>query len=179
VNGLPATKEEDVMEDTSFTAGSVDLQPGAPIPDEFAYAVPGGPGRNVSPSVHWRNPPAGTLSFAVLVHDPDAPTGGAGFWHWLIIDIPANVTSLAKGAGEPQGTLLPSACRQLTNDYGEVGWGGPCPPVGDPPHRYNFTVYALKVAKLDLPANATASAAGFLINANALAKASFMGTYQR
>ncbi len=163
----------------SFTAGSIDLKPGEPVPDEFAYAMPGGPGLNVSPSIHWSNAPPGTKSFALLVHDPDAPTGGAGFWHWLVIDIPASVTSLAKGAGEPEGTTLPSSCRQLMNDYGEVGWGGPCPPVGDPPHRYNFTVYALKVPKLELPPHATASRAGFMVNANALAKASFMATYAR
>lgn len=165
--------------DPSFTAGSTDLTPGQPIPDDFAYAVPGGPGRNISPAVHWHGAPAGTQSFALLVHDPDAPTGGAGFWHWLLIDIPANATSLARGVGEPEGAELPEGCRQLVNDYGETGWGGPCPPVGDPPHRYNFTVYALKVPTLELPPHATASLAGFIVNANALARASFMGTYAR
>lgn len=165
--------------DSSFTSGSADITPGQAIPDEFAYAVPGGPGLNVSPAIHWRGAPAGTKSFAVLVHDPDAPTGGAGFWHWLVIDIPANTTSLAKGAGEPEGAALPSGCRQLTNDYGEIGWGGPCPPVGDPPHRYQFTVYALSVPRLQLPPHATASRAGFMVNANTLAKAGFTATYAR
>jgi Raf kinase inhibitor-like YbhB/YbcL family protein len=167
------------MSRASFTAGSADIEPGKPIPGEFAYPVPGEPGRNVSPSIHWSGAPEGTQSFAVLVHDPDAPTGGAGWWHWLVIDIPADATSLSKGAGEPRGAALPPGCRQLKNDYGEIGWGGPCPPAGDPPHRYNFTVYALKVKKLDLPPDATASAAGFMVNANALAKATFTGTYQR
>src|SRR5690606_38300903 len=162
-----------------FTAGSTDITPGQPIPDDFAYAIPGGPGLNLSPAIHWQGAPPQTQSFAVLVHDPDAPTGGAGFWHWLVIDIPANVTSLARGAGEPRGAMMPSGCRQLGNDYGEIGWGGPAPPVGDPPHRYNFTVYALKVRKLDLPAHATASRAGFMVNANALARATFTATYAR
>lgn len=167
------------MDESTFTAGSADLTPDAPIPDEFAYAVPGGPGLNISPAIHWSGAPPGTKGFAVLVHDPDAPTGGAGFWHWLLVDIPANATSLARGAGEAMGSLLPSGCRQLMNDYGEIGWGGPCPPVGDPPHRYNFAVYALKVPKLDLPERCTASRAGFVVNANALAKATFTATYAR
>lgn len=167
------------MSDGTFTAGSPDITEGQPIAPDFAYPVPGGPGLNQSPAVHWSNPPEGTKSFAILVHDPDAPTGGAGYWHWQVIDIPANVHSLARGAGEAQGLSLPGGTRQMTNDYGEIGWGGPCPPVGDPPHRYNFTVYALKVPKLDLPATPTAAQVGFTVNANALAKATFMGTYQR
>lgn len=163
----------------SFTAGSSDFGHGQAIPGEFAYPVPGEPGHNLSPEVHWGGAPEGTQSYAVLVHDPDAPTGGSGWWHWLVVDIPAGTTSLARGAGEPQGKALPAGCRQLKNDYGEIGWGGPCPPAGDPPHRYNFTVYALKVKTLDLPPEASAAAAGFTVNANALAKFTFTGTYAR
>jgi Raf kinase inhibitor-like YbhB/YbcL family protein len=95
------------------------------------------------------------------------------------VDIPATVDSLPQGAGTTGRPGLPTGARQVTNDYGEASWGGPCPPVGDPPHRYNFTVYALDVAQLDLPPNPTAGLTGFMVNAHALAKASFMGTYAR
>jgi Raf kinase inhibitor-like YbhB/YbcL family protein len=113
------------------------------------------------------------------VHDPDAPTGGAGFWHWAVVDIPATATGLAQGAGDADGTELPAGSRQLRSDYGEPCWGGPCPPEGHGPHRYVFTVYALKVERLDLPAGATTSLAGFVINANTLARASFTGYFGR
>jgi Raf kinase inhibitor-like YbhB/YbcL family protein len=114
-----------------------------------------------------------------MVHDPDAPTGGAGFWHWVVVDIPVGTSFIAQGAGVAEGAGLPPGARQLATDFGAPGWGGPCPPVGDKAHRYHFTVYALKVAKLDLPANATASLAGFMVNSNALAKATFTGTFGR
>jgi Raf kinase inhibitor-like YbhB/YbcL family protein len=113
------------------------------------------------------------------VHDPDAPTGGAGFWHWLVVDIPAGSGFLAQGAGAADGKRLPPGARQINTDFGTPGYGGPCPPAGDKPHRYNFTVYALKVEKLELPANPTASLAGFTVNGNALAKAMFTGTFGR
>jgi Raf kinase inhibitor-like YbhB/YbcL family protein len=114
-----------------------------------------------------------------MVHDPDAPTGGAGFWHWVVVDIPATATSLPRGTGTSDGGELPSGARQIASDFGTPGWGGPCPPVGDKPHRYVFTVYALKVDRLELPANATASLTGFMVNANALGHASFSALHGR
>ena len=163
----------------AFQASSPDVLSGKPIAAKFIYNGFGCTGQNVSPAVMWKNAPAGTRSFAVLVHDPDAPTGGAGFWHWLVIDIPPGTSFLPQGAGASDGKRLPAGSRQVTTDFGTPGWGGPCPPVGDKPHRYNFTVYALKVEKLDLPANATASLTGFMINGNALAKAAFSGSFGR
>ena len=92
-----------------------------------------GTGANLSPELHWSEPPAGTKSFAVLAHDPDAPTGGAGFWHWLVVDIPADVRSLKQGAGDASGKHLPAGAHQLENDFGDKSYGGPCPPPGAPP----------------------------------------------
>jgi Raf kinase inhibitor-like YbhB/YbcL family protein len=163
----------------AFEAGSADIASSKPIAAKFVFNGFGCTGENVSPAVSWKNPPAGTKSFAVMVHDPDAPTGGAGFWHWVVVDIPATVQGLPQGAGTSDGKALPSGARQTATDFGTPGWGGPCPPVGDKPHRYNFTVYALKVDKLELPSNATASLTGFMVNMNALGKARFSGRYGR
>jgi Raf kinase inhibitor-like YbhB/YbcL family protein len=163
----------------SFEAMSPDITEGQTIAQKFVFNGFGCTGENVSPAVVWKNAPAGTKSFAVLSHDPDAPTGGAGFWHWIVVDIPASSKELAQNAGALGNKNLPSGARQIPSDFGVPAWGGPCPPAGRKPHRYNFTVYALKVEKLELPANATASLAGFMVNANTLSKASFTGLYGR
>ena len=162
-----------------FKLESPDIKPGGRIAEEQVYKGFGCTGGNVSPELNWSGAPKGTKSFALLVHDPDAPTGGAGWWHWLVINIPANVTSLAKGAGSADGTGVPAGAAQVNTDFGGPGWGGPCPPAGDKPHRYIFTVYALKVEKLDIAAGATASLAAFTVNAEAIGKATLIGTYGR
>ena len=163
----------------AFELGSPGLADKAKIADKHVFAGFGCSGDNLSPALDWKDPPAGTKSFAVLVHDPDAPTGGAGWWHWLVYDLPASTTSLPEGAGATDGSKLPAGAVQAKTDFGAPGWGGPCPPAGDKPHRYVFTVYALKVDKLEVPNDATASMVGFVVNANALGKASFTGTYGR
>ena len=118
-----------------------------------------------------------------MVHDPDANTGGAGIWHWVVVNIPASSRALAQGAGDKDGARLPVGSRQINNDYlgmtGTPAWGGPCPPKGQKPHAYNFTLYALKVEGLNLPPNATASQAGFLINLNAIGQARLSVPYGR
>ena len=113
----------------------------------------------------------------MTVYDPDAPTG-SGWWHWVMYDIPANVTSLAEGAGAPNGHAAPAGSVQGNTDFGSPGYGGPCPPPGKP-HRYVFTVYALKVPKIDVPANATAAMVGFNLNANVLAKGTLTARFGR
>lgn len=163
----------------TFRLGSNDVPAGGNIGQTFAYDNFGCTGKNISPALFWENPPEGTRSFAITVHDPDAETGGAGFWHWMVVNIPAATRSLSRGAGNGDGTGLPGGAVQINTDFGVPGWGGPCPPIGEKPHRYNFTVYALKVDKLELPPNATASLAGFIINANALNKSTFTGMYGR
>jgi Raf kinase inhibitor-like YbhB/YbcL family protein len=134
-------------------------------------------GQNVSPALKWSGAPAGTQSFAVTVYDPDAPTG-SGWWHWVVYDIPATTTELAEHAGN-SGGKLPTGALQGRTDFGSAGYGGPCPPAGDKPHRYIFTVYALKTAKLDVPADATAALIGFTIHGNRIASASFTARYGR
>lgn len=136
-------------------------------------------GGNLSPALEWANPPAGTKSFALLVHDPDAPTGGSGWWHWVVIDIPATSRQLPTGAGTPEGTGLPTGATQWKTDFGGPGWGGPCPPVGNRPHHYHFTLHALKVEKLELPANGSTALVGYMVNTNSLGKAKLTGTYGR
>ena len=96
-----------------------------------------------------------------------------------MVDLPAGTRALAPHAGARGGAGLPAGARQIRNDYGVSAWGGVCPPPGDRPHRYVFTVHALSVPRLDIPDDATAALAGFMVNAHTLAKASFTATYGR
>ncbi|HLT26324.1 MAG TPA: YbhB/YbcL family Raf kinase inhibitor-like protein [Zeimonas sp.] len=163
----------------AFELTSSDLKPNATIDEKHVYNGFGCTGDNLSPALSWKNPPKGTKSYAVLVHDPDAPTGGAGWWHWVVYNLPAETASLPQGAGAVDGKNLPEGAAQQPTDFGVPGWGGPCPPAGDKPHRYVFTVYALKVDKLEVPIGATASLVGFMVNANALGKATLTARYGR
>ncbi|WP_330083224.1 YbhB/YbcL family Raf kinase inhibitor-like protein [Methylocystis iwaonis] len=162
----------------AFELKSPDIAEGKTIDMKHVYNSFGCTGGNLSPALNWTDPPAGTKSFAVLVHDPDAPTGGAGFWHWLVVDIPPDVRGLELGAGDVSGKKLPPGAHQLETDFGEKAYGGPCPPPGKP-HRYIFTVYALKIDKLGDAAHGRTAVAGFTINGNALAKASITGLFGR
>jgi Raf kinase inhibitor-like YbhB/YbcL family protein len=161
----------------TFTLSSPDIANGRKISDAQVFNSFGCSGRNVSPALAWTHAPAGTKSFALLVHDPDAPTG-SGWWHWIAYNIPADTTSLAADAGDPKKNLMPAAAVQARTDFGTPGYGGPCPPPGKP-HHYYFRLYALKVSKLDVPADATAAFIGFNVNANSLGKAQIMGSYGR
>ena len=114
-----------------------------------------------------------------LVHDPDAPTGGAGWWHWVVFNIPASTTKLPKGAGKADGSALPPGAASAVTDFGSPATAARARPQGDKPHRYIFTVYALKTDKLDVPKGATASLVGFMVNANAIGKATLTGMYGR
>jgi Raf kinase inhibitor-like YbhB/YbcL family protein len=162
-----------------FKLSSPDIKPNATIGEEHLFNGFGCSGKNISPALQWSGTPKGAKSFALLVHDPDAPTGGAGWWHWLVIDIPADTTELKKDAGKADGSNLPRGAVQIATDFGAPGWGGPCPPAGDKPHRYNFTLHALKVEKLEVPKDAKASLVGFMVNANSIAKAALTGKYGR
>ena len=168
-----------IAQSAVFSLSSPDIAAGAMIEQTFAFNGFGCTGQNTSPALAWRNAPSGTKSFAVMVHDPDAVTGGAGFWHWAVINLPSGIAGVARGAGAVSGSALPEGAKQIATDFGTPSWGGPCPPAGDKAHRYDFTVYAMKAEKVEIPANATASLAGFIINANSLGKASFSALYAR
>lgn len=163
---------------SGFTLTSPDLQPDAPMPRNFEFNGMGCSGDNKSPVLRWSGAPQGTKSFAVTCYDPDAPTG-SGWWHWSVINIPGSTTELPRDAGAEGDRNLPKGASHVRIDYGVKAWGGPCPPPGDKPHRYVFTVYALKTERIDVPPDATAALAGFMINANALGKASFTALYGR
>jgi Raf kinase inhibitor-like YbhB/YbcL family protein len=125
----------------------------------------------------WSGAPAEAKSFAVTCYDPDAPTG-SGFWHWLVVNIPANVSELAEGAGS-DGGKLPAGALQTRTDFGTAGYGGPCPPEGDHPHRYLFTVFAVNADKLNVNADTSAAVVGFNLHFNTLARAEIRGLFRR
>ena len=162
----------------AFTLGSPDVSADAPIDRKFEFDGFGCSGENRSPALKWSGAPKDANSFAVTVYDPDAPTG-SGWWHWFVVNIPGDVTELKPNAGAAGGANLPRGAMQMRNDYGTAAWGGVCPPEGDPPHRYVFTVFALKTDTLEIPADASAALAGFMVNANAIGKASFTAKYGR
>ena len=161
-----------------FAVSSTDIRPNGTIALEQVFNGFGCQGQNLSPALAWSRAPQDTKSFALLVHDPDAPTGGAGWWHWLVVNIPASATGLAKDAGKADGSNLPEGAVHVNTDFGGPGWGGPCPPVGDKPHRYVFTLYALKTERLDVT-GASASLAGYMVNGNAIGKATLTGKFGR
>ena len=159
-----------------FTLSSSDVS--GQLSEAQVFSGFGCSGKNISPQLKWENVPEGTKSFAVTVYDPDAPTG-SGWWHWLIFNIPQNVTSLRAGAGNIKNELAPKGAVQSVTSFGIAGFGGACPPQGDNAHRYIFTVYALKTDKLDLDDGAMPALVGFMLNRNALAKASLIAYYGR
>ena len=161
-----------------FTLESAEIKPGSTIAEAQVFKGFGCDGGNISPSLSWKNAPAATKSFAVTVYDPDAPTG-SGWWHWVIFNVPASVTSLPAGAGNPETGQAPKGAVQSRTDFGKPGYGGPCPPKGDRPHRYVFTVYALKVGTIEADANASGALVGFMLNANKVGEATFTALYGR
>lgn len=134
-------------------------------------------GQNISPELHWSDIPKGTKSFAVTVYDPDAPTG-RGWWHWVVFNIPSSVTSLPADFGNNAKSQKINALQSIT-DYGKSGFGGACPPKGDRPHRYMFTVHALNVNHLALDDKSSPAQAGYMINAHSIGKATIVSYYGR
>jgi Raf kinase inhibitor-like YbhB/YbcL family protein len=162
----------------SMSLASTDLKEGATIANEQVFKGFGCTGGNVSPALSWSGAPSGTKSFAVTMYDPDAPTG-SGWWHWVAFNIPPATTSLPKGAGDARKKLMPKGAIQSRTDYGASGYGGPCPPPGDHPHRYLFTVFAVKADKFDVKPDTSAAVVGFNLHFNTLAKAQIMGLFKR
>lgn len=161
-----------------FMLTSPQIKDGKRIANEQVFNDFGCKGDNVSPALQWTEAPKDAKSFAITVYDPDAPTG-SGWWHWIIFNIPASVNALPKNAGDPQSGLAPAGSIQSMTDYGRPGYGGPCPPVGAKPHRYIFTVYALKIDTLPLDKNASAAMVGYYLNQNMIKKAVLKAFYSR
>lgn len=161
-----------------FKIESPDVSPNQQISNKYVLKGFGCEGENVSPALTWKNAPKGTKSFAVTAYDPDAPTG-SGWWHWVVFNLPADTTSLPQGAGDPAAGKLPKGAIQSRTDFGKPGWGGPCPPQGDKPHRFTFTVFALKTEKIELDENASGAMVGYMLNVNSLGKASFVAKSAR
>ena len=161
----------------SFQLASKDIAHGKFMGNAQEFQGFGCSGGNMSPQLSWSGAPKGTEAFAVFAYDPDAPTG-SGWWHWQVVNIPKEVTSLASGAGDAGKGMAPAGSLSTRNDYGATGFGGACPPKGHGVHRYQFTVFALP-KKLDLPKDASPALTGYMVRASALASSTIEALYKR
>lgn len=148
---------------TKLTLSSGAFREGEPIPPQFTCD-----GANRSPALHWSNPPPETRSFVLVVDDPDAPSGT--FRHWGVYDIPSGTRSIP--AGQPSGS-------QATNDMGNSGYGGPCPPKGHGPHHYHFKLFALDIDKLGVEASPKVAEVEKAARNHTIAQGELIGTYER
>ncbi len=160
----------------TFSLVSDDVSDGAVLAHAQVANIMGYDGLNRSPQLSWSGFPEDTKSFAVTIHDPDAPTG-SGFWHWLVFDIPATVTSIASAAGASDGSRLVPGAIQIRNDTGERGYVGAAPPRGDTPHRYVHTVHAVDVESLGLDSDATPAFVGFTLRFHDIARAQIVPVF--
>lgn len=164
---IPATSQ-------AFELQSQELQQGSTINMTQVNSTMGCQGMNQSPVLSWNDPPAGTQSFAVTMYDPDAPTG-SGWWHWVVFDIPTGTDHLSANASGH----LPAPIIESLTDFGQPGYGGPCPPEGADAHHYEIRVHALDVPSLGLDASAMPALAGYMIHAHSLGSASITALYGR
>jgi Raf kinase inhibitor-like YbhB/YbcL family protein len=139
------------------------------LPKAHAFNGFGCDGKNETPKITWKNAPKEAKSFALTVFDPDAPTR-SGWWHWVVINIPSNVFS---------SESIPATALTIRNDYGNKKFDGACPPIGDKKHRYIFTVFTLKIEKIDIPEDSSPALASFMINQNIIEKGEIIAYYQR
>jgi Raf kinase inhibitor-like YbhB/YbcL family protein len=148
---------------------SSNLKANETIPPEYYADYFGCTAQNQSPMLEWKDPPAGTKSFALTFYDHDAPTG-SGFWHYLLYDIPVGTTKIEMGA-LAKGQI-PAGSKEGNTDVGKPGFKGPCPPI-PLKDRYTYTIFALKTEKLGVPDGATSAITGFYIHANSIGEAKF------
>lgn len=160
----------------SFTVTSSDLTDGQPLGVKHVYEGVVDGAANTSPQLSWSGFPPETKSFVVTCYDPDAPTP-SGFWHWILVDLPADVTSLDSGTGAAGGSL-PGGAFHVRNDYGSKDFGGAYPPQGDKPHRYYFVVHAVDVDTLGLNDDASAAYVSFNLAFHTLARAQLVATFR-
>lgn len=165
-DGLPLQVELGAQ---TIDVTSPDFEHGAKIPHTSSFDGFGCTGENKPITVRWSNAPEEAKSFAVIMHDPDAPTG-VGFFHWVVVDIPQSSRELS--------ATLPSGARTLHTDYGQTGYGGPCPPVGRN-HRYVISVFALDIPKLELGEQATGALTRFVLSQHTIAMGTLVGTFGR
>lgn len=158
----------------SFTLTSPDFEEGETLPQWARSGIAGAGGEDRSPTLHWEGAPSGTRSFALSCYDPDAPTG-SGWWHWAVYNIPAKVTALPQNAGDPDAGLLPPGAITLPNEIRLERYLGAAPPSGHGEHRYVFTVSALDVERLDVPAGSTPAILGFQLVDHVVARAQLTG----
>lgn len=159
-----------------FSLTSTDIAHGEFMGKAQEFLGFGCSGGNQSPQLSWSGAPEGTAAFALLVHDPDAPTG-SGWWHWQLVNIPAQLSSLPAGAGTAD-TQAARGSVQIANDYGVKGFGGACPPKGHGVHRYQFTLHALS-RTLELPADASGALTGYMVKAHSLGSVTLEALYKR
>lgn len=133
-------------------------------------------GDNISPQIEWQNVPTNAKSLVLTMYDPDAPTG-SGWWHWQVVNIPVQSQLITESAGN-QPKLLPKGSQLIRNDYGTINYGGPCPPENSN-HRYQFTLYALDIDRIDVTDQTTPAMIGFIANAHQIAKTSITYHYTR
>ncbi len=161
----------------SFTVSSADVADGQPMAATFAYDGAADGAQNRSPQLAWEGFPDETKSFVVTCFDPDAPTP-SGFWHWALVDLPVDTTSLPQGAGTT-GASLPGSAFHVRNDWSSKDYGGAFPPDGDRPHRYYFVVHAVDVDTLGVDDDASAAVVSFNLVFHTLARAQLVPTFQR
>ncbi|SPB14410.1 kinase inhibitor [Caballeronia novacaledonica] len=145
--------------------------------NEQVYGGFGCHGANVSPRISWSHVPAGTKSIVITIHDPDAPTGGLGWTHWQVVNIPPSQTSIEKGAS---GTakLLPAGAVETLTDFGASAYGGPCPPQGES-HRYVVTASALRVSSIDVQAASSPALVAYQMHGKVIGQARYVAHYHR
>jgi len=161
---LPATH-------TPFVLSSPDPKLATGMPDQYTANAFGCSGGNQSPALEWHGAPAGTKSFVVTLFDRDEHSTPSGWWHWVMYDLPPDTNKLEIGAGAAHSPLLPKQTLQGRTDLGTDEYHGPCPAKGDAPHRYVFTVYAVNVAQLPVPAEASGAMVTSTVQEHLLGKA--------
>ena len=154
----------------SFTVSSTDITAGEQLDEDQVFA-----GGNTSPQLSWEGFPAGTKGFVVTCFDPDAPTP-SGFWHWILVGLPATVTELPAGAGTTE--RLENGAFHVRNDFSTKSFGGAAPPAGDQVHRYYFVVHAIDVEALDVDSDVSPAVVSFNLAFHTLARAIITPTYQ-
>lgn len=171
----PGTADSAPM--AKLTVRSDTFTNGGTLPMSTVFNSFGCTGGNRSPHLAWSGAPSGTASFALIMHDPDAPTG-TGWYHWVLFDIPPGVHELKEGAGAKSSSDLPAGAVLGLTDFGFSEYGGPCPPAGDKPHHYNFTIYALST-KFGMGPTTTGAAIRFLVRGKILAEGTMTGLFGR